>query len=497
MDWKTQLRILFGLGLTVLLVLLRLDAYRFGAAEYDDESNSGGWRGAGRRLAWYGDRRRPGAGHLVRLPDAGHDAPPQHRHEPRRDAHPGPRLRRHRDAASRSLYAWLRYRRLRWPEYRHYPGAAANAIGTAFIDEACFRGAILGITLALGWPTDLAIAFQAVLYGITTRLGAPGRSRGMLLIALGTGVVGWLPDGLDGRHRGLVRGPLDHPLRDLRHDRPRRARQAARPGAGGGLRRQPAAGGLGGRRGGRRLSLALPSRREHETPSWRRARRLPVAGHRRTPRAGRRRARPPVGLYLHVPFCVSLCPYCDFVVYTGRTTRGPTARVRAFVEAVKVELDLRADALDADFGSHGPAWRPALGSVYLGGGTPSLLPAADVAALLERLERRYGLEADAEVTIEANPGPDERGDLAGFRAAGVTRVSFGAQSLDAAELRRLGRRHRPRRRRRSRRGCAPCRHRASIGRPPIRHPGPVDDELAGHGRSGRSTCPSTTSPPTP
>ena len=110
---------------------------------------------------------------------------------------------------------------------------------------------------------------------------------------------------------------------------------------------------------------------------------------------------------------------------------------------MKVELDLRADALDADFGRPGPVRRPALGSVYLGGGTPSLLPAADVAALLERIERRYGLEADAEVTIEANPGPDERGDLAGFRAAGVTRVSFGAQSLDAAELRRLGRRHRP------------------------------------------------------
>ena len=66
-----------------------------------------------------------------------------------------------------------------------------------------------------------------------------------------------------------------------------------------------------------------------------------------------------------------------------------------------------------------------------------------MAALLDRIQRRYGLAADAEVTIEANPGPDERGDLAGFRAAGVTRVSFGAQSLDAAELRRLGRRHRP------------------------------------------------------
>lgn len=158
---------------------------------------------------------------------------------------------------------------------------------------------------------------------------------------------------------------------------------------------------------------------------------------------------PPVGLYLHVPFCVSLCPYCDFVVYTGNAVRGPSARVEAFVRAVHVELELRADELDARFGrpesntASGISGRPRLESVYLGGGTPSLLPAPDVTALLERIERRFGLASDAEVTIEANPGPDERGDLAGFRAAGVNRISFGAQSLDGGELRRLGRRHLP------------------------------------------------------
>jgi oxygen-independent coproporphyrinogen-3 oxidase len=119
------------------------------------------------------------------------------------------------------------------------------------------------------------------------------------------------------------------------------------------------------------------------------------------------------------------------------------------VRAVVVELELRADDLDARFGppgrtdASGVAARPPLGSVYLGGGTPSLLPASNVAALLERIERRFGLVRGAEVTIEANPGPDERGDLAGFRAAGVTRISFGAQSLDPDELRRLGRRHQP------------------------------------------------------
>jgi len=150
-------------------------------------------------------------------------------------------------------------------------------------------------------------------------------------------------------------------------------------------------------------------------------------------------ARPPVALYVHVPFCVSLCPYCDFVVYAGAVTRGPAARVDAFVGAVQVELSLRADALDARFGSV----RPPLASVYLGGGTPTLLPASSLAAILGLVRDRFGIAAGAEVTIESNPGPDERGDAAALVAAGVGRLSLGAQSFDPAVLRRLGRRHRP------------------------------------------------------
>ena len=188
MELEDQLRILVGIGLTGLLVLLRLDAHRFGAAEYDDESDSGGWRGAGRRLAWYGTGVALAVAIWFVFPT------------PVTTLHLGIGVDREQSLVLgllvgalgtlvAGLYAWLRYRRLRWPEYRHYPGAAANAIGTAFIDEVAFRGAILGMTLALGWPSDLAIAFQAVLYGLATRLGAPRRSRGMLLIALGTGVV--------------------------------------------------------------------------------------------------------------------------------------------------------------------------------------------------------------------------------------------------------------------------------------------------------------------
>jgi oxygen-independent coproporphyrinogen-3 oxidase len=95
------------------------------------------------------------------------------------------------------------------------------------------------------------------------------------------------------------------------------------------------------------------------------------------------------------------------------------------------------------FGLPGDVGRPPLDSLYIGGGTPSLVDAAALAQLVEVVRRRFGLAADAEVTIEANPGPDERGDPEAQRRAGITRISFGAQSLDPDELRRLGRRHAP------------------------------------------------------
>jgi oxygen-independent coproporphyrinogen-3 oxidase len=152
-------------------------------------------------------------------------------------------------------------------------------------------------------------------------------------------------------------------------------------------------------------------------------------------------AEPPVALYVHIPFCVSVCPYCDFVVYAGAAARGPTNRIDLFIDALATELGLRADALDGAFG--GPSARRPLESLYLGGGTPSLLPAETIARLVELVRRRFGLAARAEVTLEANPGPDERGDPSALSRAGIGRISFGAQSLDPAQLKRLGRRHRP------------------------------------------------------
>ncbi len=148
--------------------------------------------------------------------------------------------------------------------------------------------------------------------------------------------------------------------------------------------------------------------------------------------------RPSVALYVHVPFCVSLCPYCDFVVYAGTAARGPASRMDAFTAALLTEITLRADAADAAFGRE----RAPLRSVYLGGGTPTLLASTSLASILDLVRSRFGIAGGAEVTVESNPGPDERGAAADLVAAGVNRLSLGAQAFDTGLLRRLGRRHR-------------------------------------------------------
>ena len=131
------------------------------------------------------------------------------------------------------------------------------------------------------------------------------------------------------------------------------------------------------------------------------------------------RARAPRGLYLHVPFCRSLCPYCDFVVIAGAAAFGPRSRMGGYLDAVEREIDLRAAIADAAHGALGSAHgalgaandgaaRAPLETLYLGGGTPSLVPPERLAALIDRVRDRFGLRADAEVTLECNPGADER-----------------------------------------------------------------------------------------
>ena len=136
----------------------------------------------------------------------------------------------------------------------------------------------------------------------------------------------------------------------------------------------------------------------------------------------------PSALYIHFPFCLSVCPYCDFVVYGGRAARGPENRVDALVDALVTEIELRGRSARLD-------------SVYLGGGTPSLMRPEHVARLVGAADKAFGVAAAAELTLEVNPGRADRGDVAGFAAAGINRISIGAQSLIAAELRQLGRRH--------------------------------------------------------
>jgi oxygen-independent coproporphyrinogen-3 oxidase len=147
-------------------------------------------------------------------------------------------------------------------------------------------------------------------------------------------------------------------------------------------------------------------------------------------------------LYVHVPFCRSVCPYCDFVVHGGRAATEGGGLLDTFAEALLAELGLRAAGLGPPTTGHGPL-PDGLDTVYLGGGTPSLLGPRRIAGLLDAVDRKLGIAPGAEITIEVNPGPRDRGDLRGFMAAGVTRVSIGAQSLQPAELRRLGRRHTP------------------------------------------------------
>ncbi len=134
------------------------------------------------------------------------------------------------------------------------------------------------------------------------------------------------------------------------------------------------------------------------------------------------------GIYVHCPYCRTKCPYCDFNVAIHRDDR-----IAPFVAALRAELQHYA-ALPWAGGV--PA-----GSLFLGGGTPSLLPPEAVAAMLADAREGLGLAPDAEVTLEANPEGLDAHRLRAFRAAGVTRLSLGVQSLDDALLRRLGRTH--------------------------------------------------------
>jgi putative oxygen-independent coproporphyrinogen III oxidase len=145
------------------------------------------------------------------------------------------------------------------------------------------------------------------------------------------------------------------------------------------------------------------------------------------------------GLYVHIPFCAVRCGYCDFNTYTA-TELGGGASQDAYAGSVLAELELGERALEAS----GVPARP-LSTVFFGGGTPTLLPAEDLAAILRSARDRWGLAPDAEVTTEANPDSVTPDSLKVLRDAGFTRVSFGMQSAVPHVLAVLDRTHSPER----------------------------------------------------
>ncbi|MBC6942573.1 MAG: radical SAM family heme chaperone HemW [Xanthomonadales bacterium] len=139
----------------------------------------------------------------------------------------------------------------------------------------------------------------------------------------------------------------------------------------------------------------------------------------------------PLSLYIHIPWCVRKCPYCDF---NSHVQHGALP-VDAYIDALLADLD-------RDLREHaGAIGARALHSVFFGGGTPSLFMPAAITRILDGVAARIELPSTAEITLETNPGTVEHGRFDDYRAAGVNRISLGVQSFDDAALRRLGRIH--------------------------------------------------------
>jgi len=138
----------------------------------------------------------------------------------------------------------------------------------------------------------------------------------------------------------------------------------------------------------------------------------------------------PLSLYLHFPWCVRKCPYCDF---NSHALRGEVPEVQ-YIDALLRDLDWEL--------SLAPSPEP-LVSIFFGGGTPSLFSATAIGRVLEGVQRRLSFAPDIEITLEANPGTADASNFRGYRAAGVNRLSIGVQSFDATMLKALGRIHGP------------------------------------------------------
>ena len=152
-----------------------------------------------------------------------------------------------------------------------------------------------------------------------------------------------------------------------------------------------------------------------------------VVGHHLRPGTLTLGALPPLSLYVHLPWCLKKCPYCDF---NSHEAKGELPYVR-YLDALRCDLEAALPLV----------WGRRVHSVFIGGGTPSLFAPEAIDQLLADIRARLPLEAGCEVTLEANPGTFERDRFRGFRAAGVTRLSVGVQSFDDTALKAIGRVH--------------------------------------------------------
>ena len=139
---------------------------------------------------------------------------------------------------------------------------------------------------------------------------------------------------------------------------------------------------------------------------------------------------PPLSLYVHLPWCIKKCPYCDFNSHEWRDNAQGMPEQR-YIDALLADLEASLPLI----------WGRPVHSVFIGGGTPSLFEPASIDRLISGIRARLPLEAEAEITMEANPGTFEKDRFRAFRAAGVTRLSIGVQSFNDAHLKALGRVH--------------------------------------------------------
>ena len=140
---------------------------------------------------------------------------------------------------------------------------------------------------------------------------------------------------------------------------------------------------------------------------------------------------PPLSLYVHLPWCLKKCPYCDFNSHEWRGAASAELPELAYIDALMADLEASLPLI----------WGRSVHSIFLGGGTPSLFSPRAIDNLISGLRARLRLEADCEITMEANPGTFEKDRFKAFRAAGVTRLSIGVQSFNDTHLQALGRVH--------------------------------------------------------